>query len=499
MLKKFCQCLGFASLILVVNYGELLGGGSSVRMHVPLRLTAICLAQIADIVLLAVALFVVLAPLTRTRLYPWVRLVLAIVVPPYLMLRTRSLFPFEVVDGLVRIVAVCWAAVLLLFRLRAPRWYRKTMQIASGVAAAFVLFAVSVGLQLAYVATWRPGPQERVATWSKGPQPVREHPLLMWVIFDELSYDQVFEHRARDLELPNFDALKAESTVYSDVQPAGYYTVRIVPSLLSGRTVDQYRFGYGNELKVHTAEGWQGLKGADTVFGDAQRAGWRTAVVGWYNPYCAVYGDALDSCYFANWDKIEGPMAQRATWWKNTVTPLEQLAREVRSPAKADRDLCSFDVHQRYLTHVDLEQHMVQLLKGDQADLVFLHVAVPHSPNIWSRIEDGYTQKCDSSYLDSLALADRELGRVMGILKSSPRWKDTTLIVEGDHSWRVDAWNWLPAWTDEDDAASRGEFDPRPALLVHRAGQTQGEVVKQAWPLIGIHGVVESVLGGSGR
>ena len=61
---------------------------------------------------------------------------------------------------------------------------------------------------------------------------------------------------------------------------------------------------------------------------------------------------------------------------------------------------------------------------------------------------------------------DRVLGHYMAVLKASPRWKDTTVVVEGDHSWRIDLWDWLPAWTDEDDAASRGVFDPRPVLLV---------------------------------
>ena len=40
MAKKFCQCFGLASLLLVVNYGDLLGGGADVRMHVPYRLIA---------------------------------------------------------------------------------------------------------------------------------------------------------------------------------------------------------------------------------------------------------------------------------------------------------------------------------------------------------------------------------------------------------------------------------------------------------------------------
>ena len=34
-LKKLSQSIGLSSLILVMNYGDLLGGGSDVRMHVP--------------------------------------------------------------------------------------------------------------------------------------------------------------------------------------------------------------------------------------------------------------------------------------------------------------------------------------------------------------------------------------------------------------------------------------------------------------------------------
>ena len=43
LVKKLCQSIGLASILLVMNYGDLLGGGSDVRMHVPYALTGICL------------------------------------------------------------------------------------------------------------------------------------------------------------------------------------------------------------------------------------------------------------------------------------------------------------------------------------------------------------------------------------------------------------------------------------------------------------------------
>src|ERR1035441_7164101 len=110
MLKRLCQCVGLASLILVGNYGDHLGGGADVRMHTPQPLARICYAQITDILLVALLLFVILSLTARTRFYPWIRLLAAIVIPPYLIQRTQSFFPFDLIEGLVLILLVVWAS-----------------------------------------------------------------------------------------------------------------------------------------------------------------------------------------------------------------------------------------------------------------------------------------------------------------------------------------------------------------------------------------------------
>nr|MDP9122007.1 sulfatase-like hydrolase/transferase [Acidobacteriota bacterium] len=305
-------------------------------------------------------------------------------------------------------------------------------------------------------------------------------------------------HRARDLALPNLDMLRSQSTLFTDTQPAGYYTVKIVPSLFTGEIVDGIRYNFHNRLWVrHEADhAWSPISGAQTVFGDAVQSGWRTAAVGWYNPYCGIYGDAIQQCFWTNRDMFDGVMAERAGLLTNIYTSLRQVVRETESPSRADRDDCTYDVRQRYRTEVDLQQHAFDLLQVDQADLVFIHLAIPHSPDIWSRIRDDYTQSCGSSYLDNLALVDKTLGRMLSILSASPRWNNTTLIVQGDHGWRLDAWNWRPTWTPEDEAASRGVFDPRPALLIHQPGQTQPGSIVKPWPVVQVHTVVEEAIRG---
>ena len=141
MLKRLCQCIGLASLILVMNFGEMLGGGRDVRMHVPLRLTGIALAQITDILILGLAIFLVVTPLRRTRFYPWVKLLLVAGIPPYLLHRTYTLFPVTWLQGLIPVLAIFWAALLLLFMMVFPPWYQRVLRLADAVGILFAAFA----------------------------------------------------------------------------------------------------------------------------------------------------------------------------------------------------------------------------------------------------------------------------------------------------------------------------------------------------------------------
>lgn len=403
MLKKLCQCIGLSSLILVMDYSDLLGGGTDVRMHLPFSLAGVCLAQIADILLLGLVLFAVAATLQRTRFYDWLRLLMALVIPPYLLERMGILIPFNAQGRLVVVFAIVWTGLILLLYLKSPRWYRQLFRVGDVAGVFIFFFALCSIAQLLWLAQWKPGPQQHTVSWATTPQPPRVHPKLVWIVFDELSYDQLFEHRAHGLQLPNFDAFRSQSTLFTNVQPSGYKTVKILPSLLTGRTIDDFRFNFQNDFKVHYAgvHGWHLLNGSQTVFADAQKNGWRTGLVGWYNPYCTTYAGTIDDCYFMNLDSIVGDMAVHRSFWHNSQAPFLQMAHEIESPERAGRDSCTFEVRQHYQTHIDLEKHSLQLLRTDQADLIFLHVGIPHSPNIWRRIDNGYTQSCGSSYLDS--------------------------------------------------------------------------------------------------
>ena len=137
-------------------------------------------------------------------------------------------------------------------------------------------------------------------------------PRIVWLLMDELSYDQTFTARPPGLQLPNFDRLSQSSVRFSNIQPAadpkeaGAATELILPSLLIGKPIVEFRKPYP-ELPSYrtTANGvWQRFNEHDTIFADAHSLGWTTGVVGWYNPYCRLLPNVLDRCFWVYTEPI---------------------------------------------------------------------------------------------------------------------------------------------------------------------------------------------------
>ena len=64
------------------------------------------------------------------------------------------------------------------------------------------------------------------------------HNRILWIVLDELSYRQIYEHRYPGLNLPSFDRLATVSTVFTHTVPAGYFTDIVLPSLMTGQRFD---------------------------------------------------------------------------------------------------------------------------------------------------------------------------------------------------------------------------------------------------------------------
>ncbi len=489
MIKRIAQAWGFASILLLPNYIDLTSSAGDARMRFPVPLTRIALAQLTDFLIVALLFAGLMALLRKLKGWPQIRWALMALMPVFLLVRNLNVFPFDVPNAAVLAASLLWLTTLIFLIVRAPAVAARLRTIGSAILTGFTVFALVMSWQLVRAALWLPGPQAFAAPIPAQPA---NKPRLVWILFDELAYKPVFEARDPSLDLPNFDRLRRESTVYSNMTPIGYRTARIVPGLMLGRIVSDVTYTADNRYLVQfqNSSHWQTFDVNDSLFGMAKQRGVTTSIVGWYIAYCPIFASVATECYWNNSDAQDrGPTSLNANFAENVWFPLRILAEQFSWPSRAWKDDADWN-SEGHTVSVELgSQHALETLTSSQADLIYLHIPSPHPPEFWDRHTQQFAP--GGSYLDSLDYTDRLLGKMLAILEAQPRWARTTLIVQGDHSWRTHMWRPLPGWSAEDERISHGgEWDPRPLLMIHLAGQQSAQTVTTPTSLMLVHDVV---------
>lgn len=331
-------------------------------------------------------------------------------------------------------------------------------------------------------------------------------PRVIFILLDELSYQQLYEHRYPNLQLPQFDALARESTVFTDVTATANYTEKAVPALLSGQPVEDMRGRSDGMLEVRSAKNapWQLFDERKTIFEDAIDAGYNTTVVGWFNPYCRILPDVLNSCYWTDAYTISNGLDSDGSFRSNLIASADSL---VHAPTVRHLLLRMLHVPESFgdtslgKAHVDDFLHLRaaadKVLLDPSAGFTFIHMPIPHPYGIYNRATHQLTTQ-SSTYIDNLALSDRYLGRVRGLLEKSGQWDSSTILVMGDHGWRTTLiWEGTLAWTAAEERASLGgKFDERPAYIVKLAGQTSGTRIDVPFAALRTRGLIDEVIAG---
>ncbi len=304
-------------------------------------------------------------------------------------------------------------------------------------------------------------------------------PRVIWILLDELSYQQVYGDRLEGLKLPAFDRLAAQSTVFTHVVPAGISTEVVMPSLISGEAMDHIRSTASGQLLTH-GHGWKSFEAHDTVFGDALRDGYRNGVVGWYNPYCWILAGVLDSCVWNFTSPMPNHMSARNSLIANMMAPFRNT---------------DIEGAQRHLDdYTDIVAAGDAMLQDKSLNFVLLHMPIPHPDGIYDR-KTGHLE-ARGDYIDNLALADRYLAHVRAMLERSGQWDGSTVVIMGDHSWRTRLlWQNSSGWTPEEQRASHGgTFDDRPAYIVKLPHEENGAEIAGAFSALKTRAMFDELL-----
>lgn len=387
-----------------------------------------------------------------------------------------------------RTAFVCCAAAFALMWFLRRKWYGvavKTLRVALMLMGFSICWMLP---QLAWMAAY-PQPVQ-ASSFVKSPGPIAQR-RIVWILFDELSRDQTFEHRYPGLALPTFDGLAARSVSFTDVQPGGYLTERIIPGLMDGHAISDEKTDLDGRLYVKTQDnpGWHAYDAGNTLLAEAQRAGWSTGLAGWFLPYCRIYSDELNECYRTMTEPLSGGYSGRHSTAWNALAPIRKPLLRIAGrpvPATTPAELHARDF-ERILSHGEA------MIADERIGFVFLHLPAPHPTGFYNRRtgEMGYA----GSYIDNLALADRTLAELLQRVAETGLADRTTVIVSSDHSWRIPMWHPEGGWTREDEAAlgNRG-FDQRPVLMVRFPKEQTGITMGAAFALIREHEMVERIV-----
>lgn len=393
-------------------------------------------------------------------------------------------------------VAAGMVLLFLLLAMTTPRLMLGLIRVTRIGLAGFALSMVWLVPQLIYLAT-RPGePRVRAAEVGGLPVVANDAPegRVVWILLDELSYRLVFEERPDGQEFPNLERLRKQSFSFGNIEPIGFYTDRIVPSLLAGKEMDDIRSTATGELEYVVPGGrhWEAFDPESSLFGLAKRNGWNSGIAGWHNPYCRILASTLGECSWRPTPAVGldvfGASTTRSVTANALVLPRYGLARLSGRAGDDSQEMRERDIE----SYRKLMEEASALLQNQQINFVFLHLPVPHPPGIYDR--RSHRLRAGGNYLDNLTLADDTLGELMREIGESADAGRTTIIVSSDHSWRVPLWDTGPDWTNEEEQISQRKFDPRPVFLVHFPGQAKNVEVQTAVPELDEHEIIAAIL-----
>lgn len=424
---------------------------------------------------------------------------------PFLLLRDWAALNYVATPPVVTRVAFLFAVLFLLMvvllwrRLLSPKFPLILSRVTALVGFLSLGWLVTLGQLALYTVEARNLNREPTFHREIAPASVAlsTRPRVIWIIMDELGYEPAFVHRYPGLSLPGFDSFAAQSTQFTQAQAPGLYTEEVVPELLMGRATHAVAFTAAGTFTYAGQSGpWHTLDPQDTVFGDALRSGYSTAVIGWHNPYCRLLAPVLDQCFWiARSNSTTPDFDTRAPLLTNIFGPARHLWDNLRLRAEFTQQA---DRHDAALHIEDLKALLNaadHTLADPARNFVLIHLPVPHPSGIYDRHTGFFTTKRRSSYVDNLALADKILAQFRSELDTQGAWDSSTVLLMGDHSWRtITHWKGTRGWTAEDQMASHnGGYDPRPVFLLKLAGQHTAATWDRPFPTVNTRQLLDAI------
>jgi hypothetical protein len=284
-------------------------------------------------------------------------------------------------------------------------------------------------------------------------------------LFDETSYDYLYQNSSILPDFPNIKAFSDMSENYHSALSAGPGTIPSIPGFLVGRRFNKLEERNGALWEV-PASGEPQIADLESrnIFRSARENGYRTAAFGDFIPYCdsTFFGNSLDQC------RSQGSYNHSAV--QSGFSVLNPVLSAIISwPHQFPFSLLQNPVYCRF--HRDTTNKLYQLSTesfGYEGPLfVFTHFGIPHFPFVFNG--DSYKParkpflQNSENYIAQLRYVDHLFGKLITELKRKGRFEDSDIMFVSDHTYRA--------------MAKKGEEEHVP-LLLKRAGHAQRKDIR---------------------
>ncbi len=425
-----------------------------------------------------------------------------------LLLQLVGLPPLYGILGFLVLLFVVFVVVVLALIL----WDRQPLSAAAGIALVLFPFVPITFFQVGWSLTKA---DSTVALRDKAlapPSPAGKTPAtrVVWLVFDEMDQRMAFSARPPTVHLPEIDRLRSQAIYASNAYPPADGTLLSMPALLSGQLVSSSKPLDADELMITFAGTEEAVRWSTqpNVFSKAREAGFRSAVAGWYLPYCRMITDTLTSC---SWQVTVGPLDDRRMTVPDCMVAQIQNVMEV-TPLAAElgltrRMMTEGQARLRREKHLDAYLAILHDAKkaatDPDLDLILVHWPIPHAPGIYDRTKDDFALFEGSNYLDNLELMDRSLGEVRRSMEDTGTWETAAVLVTSDHWWKtgvqgVQGSSSQPSSTSEE-AAFADRIGHRVPFLLKMAGQKEAMTYEPAFNTVLTHDLLLALLRGEVR
>ena len=261
---------------------------------------------------------------------------------------------------------------------------------------------------------------------------------IILIIFDELDYRVLKENTYN-----SFDDILSKSHIYNASIPSGEATLTIIPSIITGKflPVDTNNFNFSNnEITYKIEEKKFKLSKQNHIFNVLNNRQYKTGIIGTYHRYCNIFYRDINQCHELNDEQFS---------IKN-IGLKKYLIYSLIDIFPANTKLKIFNgINSSNFNKVDVPNLRIKNIENylkyfpellTKNDFIFLHVALPHAPWIYSNGKIDiykYDQFGQDGYYENMVYTDIFLSKILDSLKKLDLFDSSFILLASDHGWRT--------------------------------------------------------------